>query len=164
MKIIKQLSFKNDCYQMNQKMNVKGLVLHSVGCNQSRASVFVNTWNKPNYEVAVHAVLQADGTVYQCLEWDQVGWHCAGSLNQTHIGVEMTEPDCITYVGGSTFTCSNLSEARAQVKGTYDTAVKLFAKLCKQFKLDPLKDCVILSHYEGGKRSVASKHEDPEHL
>ena len=164
MKIIKQLSIKNDCYQLNQKMNVKGLVLHSVGCSQSRASVFANTWNRPNYEVAVHAVLQADGTVYQCLEWNQIGWHAGGSLNKTHIGVEMTEPDCIRYVGGSTFTCSNLLEARKQVKGTYNTAVQLFAYLCKQFALDPLKDGVILSHYEGGKRGLASNHADPEHL
>lgn len=164
MKIIKQLSTKNDCYQLNQKMNVKGLVLHSVGCNQSRASVFANTWNQPNYEVAVHAVLQSDGTVLQCLNWNQVGWHCGGSLNQTHIGVEMTEPDCIKYVGGSTFTCSNVIEARKQVQGTYNTAVELFAYLCKQFNLDPLKDGVILSHYEGGKRGLASGHADPEHL
>ena len=164
MKIIKQLSIKNDCYQLNSKMNVKGLVLHSVGCNQSRASVFVNTWNQPNYEVAVHAVLQADGTVYQCLEWNQAGWHCAGSLNQTHIGVEMTEPDCIKYIGGSTFTCSNLTEAKNQVQGTYKTAVELFAYLCKQFNLDPLRDGVILSHYEGGQRGLASNHGDPEHL
>lgn len=164
MKIIKQLSVKNDCYQLSQKMNVKGLVLHSVGCNQSRASVFANTWNKPNYEVAVHGVLQADGTVIQCLEWNQVGWHCAGSLNQSHIGIEMTEPDCIKYIGGATFTCSNLTEARNQVKGTYNTAVELFAYLCKKFNLDPLKDGVILSHYEAGRRGLASGHEDPEHL
>ena len=164
MKIIKQLTTKNDCYQLNQKMNVKGLVLHSVGCNQSRASVFVNTWNQPNYEVAVHAVLQADGFVYQCLEWNQVGWHSGGSLNKTHIGIEMTEPDCINYVGGSNFTCSNFAQAKAQVQGAYKTAVELFAYLCKQFNLDPLKDGVILSHYEGGQRGLASSHSDPEHL
>lgn len=164
MKIIKQLSTKNNCYQLNQKMNVKGLVLHSVGCSQSRASVFANTWNQPNCEVAVHAVLQADGFVYQCLEWNQVGWHCGGSLNKSHIGIEMTEPDCITYTHGSTFTCSNLTEARKQVKGTYKTAVELFAYLCKEFKLDPLKDGVILSHNEAAQRGLASGHADPEHL
>lgn len=164
MKIVKQLITKNDCYQLNQKMNVRGLVLHSVGCNQSRASVFVNTWNQPNYEVAVHAVLQADGTVYQCLEWEQVGWHCGGSLNNSHIGIEMTEPDCITYVKGSTFICSNYTEARKQVQGTYNVAVTLFACLCKQFNFDPLKDGVILSHYEAWERGLASGHGDPEHL
>ena len=164
MKIVRQLSVKNDCYQLNQKMNVKGLVLHSVGCSQSKASVFANTWNRPNYEVAVHAVLQSDGLVYQCLEWNQVGWHCGGSLNKSHIGVEMTEPDCIKYVGGSNFTCSNFAEAKKQVKGTYNTAVELFAYLCKKFNLDPLKSGVIVSHYEGGQKGVASNHADPEHL
>ena len=47
---------------------------------------------------------------------------------------------------------------------TYDTAVQLFAHLCKQYNLDPLADGVILSHKEGHKRGIASNHSDPEHL
>jgi hypothetical protein len=42
--------------------------------------------------------------------------------------------------------------------------VELFAELCKEFKLDPLKDGVIISHSEGHKRGIASNHGDPEHL
>jgi len=40
----------------------------------------------------------------------------------------------------------------------------LFAFLCKEFQLDPLKDGVIISHREGHTRGIASGHEDPEHL
>lgn len=50
------------------------------------------------------------------------------------------------------------------MRGTYKTAVELFAMLCKQYKLDPLADGVIISHREGNKRGVASNHSDPEHL
>lgn len=173
MKITEYFSVNNDCYKSNvnkvdsryttfQSKGPRGLMLHSVGCAQPSALVFAKTWNKANYEVAVHAVLQADGTVYHCLPWNFRGWHAGGSANNTHIGVEMTEPDCIKYTGGSSFTCGNLAAAKAQVEGTYKTAVELFAYLCKEYGLDPMTD--IISHKEGHKKGVASNHGDPEHL
>lgn len=173
MKIIEYFSTNNDCYKYNvgkisaqyvnfQKNGPRGLMLHSVGCPQPNALVFAKNWNRSGASVAVHAVLQADGTVYQCLPWNYRGWHGGGSSNNTHIGVEMTEPDCIKYTHGSTFTCSDLKKARDQVAGTYKTAVELFAYLCKKYNLDPMTD--IVSHAEGHKRGIASGHADPEHL
>ena len=50
------------------------------------------------------------------------------------------------------------------MKRTYKSAVTLFAELCKMYRLDPLKDGVIISHREGAARKVASNHGDPEHL
>lgn len=82
----------------------------------------------------------------------------------THIGVEMCEPACIKYTGGSSFTCSNLEEAKAVAKRTYEAAVELFAMLCTEYSLDPTADGVIISHKEGHARGVASNHGDPEHL
>lgn len=175
MNIIKYYSVNNDCYQNNvnqadsryttfQQRGPQGLMLHSVGCSQSSAKVFADSWNRSGKEVAVHGVLQADGTVYQCLPWNYRGWHAGGEANNTHIGVEMAEPDCIRYTGGANFTCSNKAEAQAQVKGTYETAVVLFAYLCKQYNLDPTADGVIISHKEGHSRGIASNHGDPEHL
>jgi len=87
------------------------------------------------------------------LPWNHRGWHCGGSCNNTHIGVEMCEP-----------ATTDKATARAIVQRTYDNAVLLFAHLCKTYKLDPLEDGVIISHKEGGKRGVASRHSDPEHL
>ena len=102
--------------------------------------------------------------MYQTLPWNHRGWHGGGACNNTHIGVEMCEPACIKYTGGSTFTCSNMEEAKAVAKRTYEAAVELFAMLCKEFDLDPLADGVIISHVEGHKRGIASNHGDPEHL
>ena len=175
MNIIKYYSVNNDCYKNNvnqadsryttfQQRGPKGLMLHSVGCSQSSAKVFADSWNRSGKEVAVHAVLQADGTVYHCLPWNFRGWHAGGEANNTHVGVEMTEPDCIKYASGASFTCSDKAKAQVQVKGTYETAVELFAYLCKQYNLDPAADGVIISHREGNKRGVASNHGDPEHL
>ena len=169
MKIIQSILTKNPCYKAGQKITVKGLMLHSVGCNQPKASVFVNTFNDPDLEVCVHAFIDGNtGDVYQTLPWNHFGWHCYkgknGSANNTHIGVEMCEPACIKYTGGSSFTCSDLSTARAVAQRTYDTAVQLFAHLCNEYGLNPLADGVIISHKEGHSRGLASNHGDPEHL
>lgn len=175
MKIIEKFSVNNIYYKNNinkrdsrytnfQSNGPQGLMLHSVGCPQDDAEVFANTWNKSSSTIAVHAALQADGTVYQCLPWNFRGIHAGGIANNSYVGVEMTEPDCIKYVGGSRFTCSNVAKAREQVTGTYNTAVELFAYLCKMYNLDPMKDGVIISHEEGYKRGIASNHGDPTHL
>lgn len=172
MNITKAILTKNSCYTGGRKLSngVQGLMLHSIGCPQPRASVFVNSWNSPSYDSAcVHGFIDAlTGEVFQTLPWDWRGWHCGsgpnGSGNNTHIGVEMCEPANINYTGGSAFTCNDVEAARACVRRTYNSAVQLFAYLCQQYKLNPLKDGVILSHREGHARGIASNHGDPEHL
>ena len=164
MKLVESIMTQNPCYKAGRKITVKGLMLHSVGCPQPSASVFIKNWNKSTYNNAcVHGFIDAnDGTVYQTLPWNHRGWHGGGSSNNTHIGVEMCEPACIKYTSGANFTCSDLASARAAAKRTYVSAVELFAMLCKKFNLDPLKD--ICSHKEGYARGIATNHGDPEHL
>lgn len=171
MKVIESILTLNPCYTAGRKITVKGLMLHSVGCPQPSASVFVKNWNKTTYNNAcVHAFIDGNtGDVYQTLPWNHRGWHCGTgtsgqSANNTHIGVEMCEPACIKYTSGANFTCSNLTTAKAVAKRTYEAAVELFAYLCKQYGLNPLADGVIISHKEGYSRGVASNHGDPEHL
>ena len=161
---------KNPCYKANKEITVKGLMLHSVGCPQPKAKVFINQFNKSTYDRAcVHGFIDAnDGTIYQTLPWNHRGWHSGkgdkGSANNTHIGVEMCEPAYIKYTSGSSFTVTDKAKAQECVKKTYKSAVELFAYLCKAYKLNPLKDGVIISHKEGCARGIASNHGDPEHL
>ena len=166
LEIIESILTNNPCYKAGKRIKVKGLMLHSVGCPQPSAEVFVKKWNSPDASRAcVHAFIDGNnGKVYQTLPWDYRAWHCGGTANNTHIGVEMCEPACIKYTGGSTFTCSDREAAMVVVKRTYDTAVELFAYLCKQFGLDPMADGVIISHKEGHDRGLASGHQDPSHL
>ena len=169
MKLIESILTQNDCYKSGRTIAVKGLMIHSVGCNQPKASVFINSWNRSGVQKCVHGFIDGnDGVVYQTLPWNHRGWHCAsgknGSGNNTHIGVEMCEPACIKYTGGSSFTCSDLATARAVAKRTYEAAVELFAMLCVKYGLDPLADGVVISHKEGHSRGIASNHGDPEHL
>ena len=157
MKIIEAFAVKNKCYQAGAPLTPRGIMLHSVGTPQPSAAVFARSFNQyqpGGVSVCVHAFAQADGTVYQTLPWEMRGWHCGGSANSTHIGVEMTEPSA-----GMT-----RSEAAEQIAGTYRTVVELFAELCKQYELDPAQDGVIIGHAEGHRRGVASNHADPELL
>ena len=157
----------NPCFQSGRTINVRGLMLHSVGCSQPKAEVFVNSWNNPNTQVCVHAFIDANtGDIYQTLPWNYRAWHCGARANDTHIGVEMCESDYIKYTNpesGNRFTVTDKKKAVAHAKTAYGSAVELFAFLCKEFKLNPLADGVIVSHYEGYRRGIASNHGDPEH-
>ena len=160
MQIVQQFSVNNPCYQLNKRRKTAayrtfqdrgpiGIVLHSVGCAQPSAQVFAKQWGRYTAKVAVHDVLQDDGLVIQCLPWNYLGWHVGGAANQTHIGVEMTEPGPKT------------KDPKAHVAGTYNTAVELFAFLCKTQNIDPKN---IMSHREAHKRGLGSNHGDPESL
>lgn len=155
--IVEAFATKNRCYQVATPLRPQGLMLHSIGCPQPNAAAMAhryNTYQPDGQSVCVHGFIQRDGTYYQTLPYTMRAWHCGGSANSTHIGVEMTEPSA-----GMTS-----DEAAEQIAGTYRTAVELFAALCRQYGLDPAQDGVIIGHAEGHRRGVASNHADPELL
>ena len=156
---------QSGCYKAGKHITVKGLMIHSVGCPQPKADVFMKNWNRADANACVHAIVEPDGDVYQLLPWEHRGWHCGGSANNTHIGVEMTEPATIKYAGGASWTETGDGEnTKNHVLAAYKYAVELFAYLCQQFGLDPMADGIIISHSEGCKRGIASNHGDVEHL
>lgn len=167
MEIIEAYATKNRCYQMAAPLTPRGIMIHSIGCPQPNASVMAQNYNqyRPNGQsVCVHAFVQRDGTVYQTLPWTVQAWHCGGSANSTHIGIEMTEPASIVYTGGANWRDLDQAATETHVRGTYAAAVELFAQLCTQYALDPMADGVIISHAEGAARGIASAHADPTHL
>ena len=182
MNLVRSLVTRNPCYKNNvnakslydsntdkrywtfQCRGPQGAMLHSVGCAQPSAKVFIdNHWNKESQtDVCVHGVIDAnDGTVYQCLEWNYRGWHGGGSCNNTHIGIEMCESKYIQYTSGASFKILDKAKAQAECKRAYDSAVELFAMLAKEYGWDV--DSAIVSHKEGAAKGIASNHGDPEH-
>lgn len=158
----------NDCYKAGQYITPKGIMVHSTGANNPNLKRYLapndgligtntggNHWNqsKPDgQQKCVHAFIGklADGTVatYQTLPWNMRGWHCGGAANNTHIGFEMCE-DALTD--------------KDYFLKVYNEAVELCAYLCKLYNFNPLADGVIIGHYEGYQRGVASNHADPGH-
>jgi len=166
-----QLIFtKNDCYKAGKKIVPKGVFVHSTGANNPTLKRYVgpddgllgknqysNHWNQPmDRQVCVHAFIGklADGSIaaYQTLPWDMRGWHSGsgskGNGNDTHIGFEICE--------------DGLTDA-AYFRCVFNEAVELCVYLCAMYGLDPMKDGVIIGHYEGYQRGIASNHADPRH-
>ena len=158
----------NECYQVGQTITPRGIMVHSTGANNPNLRRYLapndgligenqygNHWNQyrpDGQQKCVHAFIGklANGTVatYQTLPWNMRGWHAGGSANNTHIGFEMCEDN---LTNGTYFS---------QV---YNEAVELCAYLCQMYNLNPLGDGVIIGHYEGYQRGIASNHGDPAH-
>lgn len=165
--IVEAFATKNKCYQTATPLTPHGIMLHSIGTPQPNASVMARSYNQyqpGGRSVCVHGFIQRDGTYYHTLPYTMRAWHCGGSANSTHIGIEMTEPASIVYTGGASWRDLDPAATEAHVRGTYAAAVELFAQLCTQYALDPLEDGVIISHAEGAARGIASAHADPTHL
>ena len=61
MKLVQSILTKNPCYTAGRKITVKGLMLHSVGCPQPKASVFISSWNSPSYgNACVHGFIDGN--------------------------------------------------------------------------------------------------------
>lgn len=165
--IIEAFATANKCYQAAIPLYPQGIMLHSIGVPQPNAGVMAKNYNvyQPGGQsVCVHGFIQRDGTFYHTLPYNMRAWHCGGAANNTHIGIEMTEPASIVYTGGASWRDLDQAATETHVRGTYAAAVELFAQLCEQYALDPLADGVIISHAEGAARGIASAHADPTHL
>lgn len=160
------IATQNPCYKAGRKNSQDGGMQHSVGCPQPDPKVFVEIWQKASAEVCVHAVIGKDPIVYQLLPWYLRAWHCGsgpnGSGNNTLLGVELTEPATIKYVGGANWIeIGDGSNTKAHVLATYMNAVEFWAWACKEFGFDPND---VISHHEGNVRGIASNHGDVEHI
>lgn len=162
--IIEKIGVNSNAYKKEKgRYKPRGLMAHSVGTPQPRASVFADKWGRTGSDGGIQYVLDPN-EVYHCYPDNYVGWHAGGSANATHIGVETCEPDTITYTGGASFRDNDPEKTKTYVDGVYAKAVAFFAYKCQEYGFDPLQDGVIISHDEGRRRGVASAHYDPDHL
>ena len=149
-------------YKETGRIKVRGLMLHSIGAAQTSAMSLIETYGASDFRYAgVHGFIDSEtGEFYQTLPWSQQAWH-AGDGASDYIAVEMCESDAGYYTDDFVFHPEDLKEAQRHTKTAYDTAVKLFARLCYEYELDPLQEGNIISHYEGSMMGRATKHGDP---
>ena len=170
MNLRKLIFVNNENYKTKKTNSLKGVMVHSTGANNPELRRYVgpddgklgknqynNHWNMAmDRQVCVHAFIGklADGSIatYQTLPWSHRAWHGAsgskGSVNDTHIGFEICE--------------DGLTNA-AYFGKVYQEAIELVAYLCLENSWDPMGDGVIIGHYEGYKRGIASNHGDPDY-
>lgn len=174
MHLYQQYLTNNACYKANVKHAVKGIMVHSTGVNNPWLKTYVqpddgrlgknpygNAWNvdRPGGRyVCVHAFIGKDknGNVctYQTLPWNIQSWHSG-------TGTTGKKAWAMGYIGFE--MCEDGLTDKAYFKSVYQEAVELCAYLCKKYNLNPLADGVIIGHYEGYKRGIASNHADPGH-
>lgn len=164
--IEKKFMTRNDCYQANEKMEVKGILVHSTASPGIMARDWFEMWNKSfkaketNRQVCVHAFLD-DEVIMQYLPWDHRGWHGGGTINNDHIGFEICEPAGIKYNEyGSVIVEYDVEANEKYFRKVFKNAVDLCVMLCKEFGLTEKN---IITHCEGYKLGIASNHADVMH-
>ena len=70
MNLIQNYLTESGCYKSGRHITVQGLMIHSVGCPQPKADVFMKNWNRADANACVHAIIEPDGDVYQLLSWE----------------------------------------------------------------------------------------------
>lgn len=167
MQLTEHILTKNDCWRAGRMIVPKGIMIHSPGVAQSNVNVFLRSWDQPGTAACVHAFVHCTGAV-QTLPWNWRGWH-AGipknggvSANNTHIGIEILEPDGHSYAGGvmADYDAAKNSSYFSEV---YQNAVELAAILCSRYALNPLEPGVLICHSEGYRLGIASNHADVMH-
>ena len=162
MKITENYCTKNNRYKEAKIFKPTGVVLHSVGTPQPKASALVNYWQNNPDTYATHYVLD-DTVIYHTIPDNYRCYHVGSPGNSKYIGIEMCEPKQLTYKSGARFTVSNLSEAKKHAEACYRNAVWLIAELCKKYGWDPEK--AVWTHYEITTRGMSkTDHVDPQHV
>lgn len=154
----------NQCYETGETINVKGLCWHSTGAVNPMIKRYVgpddgilgynkygNHWNQhisPKKCVHGFVGIVQDGSIatYQTLPWNMRGWHAGyganGSLNDTHIGIEI---------------CEGTTDDYEYFNRAYVEAVEVSVYLCKKFGFGAES---ITTHCEGHDAGLASNHSD----
>ena len=162
MNIVEKYCTGNNRYKAAQRYTPVGVVLHSIGTPQPKASVLWNYWQNNGSQYVVHYMVD-DTEILHCMPDNYKCWHVCSPGNDKYIGIEMGEPSQIKYTSGATFTVSDLAAAQAYCEKTYKNAVWLIAHLCKKYGWDP--DTDVHTHYEITQRRLSNTdHVDPQHL
>lgn len=171
MNIKKNFLTQNDCYKKGNKINAKGLQLHTIGTAQNSANSLASYWNQPGISACVHYCIDAEkeGTVFQFLPDNYRSWADGGFGNGNLITVELMESDYMKYTNGANFTITNKTKFIADITRAYNTAVEFFAYKCKEYGWDPQEKMSnglyrVSSHDEGRRLGLSTSHVDPSHL
>ena len=177
---------QSTCYKGTRKMEVKGVLWHSTGANNSNLkryvqpddnaankdemialigkNVYGNDWNHITHQAGLNCWIGklADGTVttIQTMPWDFKPWGCGsgnkGSCNNGWIQFEICE--------------DGLTDA-AYFKKVYEEACEITAYLCQLFGIDPngtvnvngVAVPTILCHADSHKLGLGNNHGDVNH-
>lgn len=166
-----QIITENIAYKAGIWIKPQGVFLHSLGCPGMTTEEAIKNMNigVDSTRMAVHAIIDRN-TVTVTLPIDPItkegmrNIHGGLSSNDTHLGVEMTEPDTIYYIGNSQWINLNSIKTQQHLSENYNTAVEYVAQLCQIFEWDIMNPFTIMTHKSGYEAGIATAYSDPEHI
>ena len=171
LKLEKKYMTNNPCYKRGARRTPIGIQLHTIGCAQGTAEAVRESMNRPDYEAAVNAIVDADveGHVLLTLPDWMRSWADGGYGNDNLYTFEIGESDHMRYTGGANYTVTNEEKFKADILRGYRTAVAFCAYLCQQHGWDPQAKLpsglyLISSHDEGRRAGLSTAHVDPTHV
>jgi len=139
----------NDCYAAAKKLRPCGIIIHSTAAPGVMAAGWKARWDHSGVQKCVHAFVD-DREAVQTLPWTMRAWHCGGSGNSSHIGIEMCEPKREKWLDAEYFGPA------------WQNLLELVTTLMVRFNI-PVTGDTLLSHSEAHKKGIASNHADVEH-
>lgn len=105
MEIIKKYITKNPRYKANEIKTKTGYVQHSTGTPGAMATSIINSFNSASAQAEAHGIIDNTG-IYQLLPHNIRAWHVGGSANNTHVGVEVCEPQDTRFLDTNWYNLS----------------------------------------------------------
>lgn len=81
----------SDCYKAGRTITPKGIMVHSTATPGADAQTIRSAWDRSGAEAAVHYIIDDQRTL-QTLPDTCRAWHCGGAANNTHLSMEICEP------------------------------------------------------------------------
>ena len=81
----------SDCYKAGRTITPKGIMVHSTATPGADAQTIRSAWDRSGAEAAVHYTIDDQRTL-QTLPDTCRAWHCGGAANNTHLSMEICEP------------------------------------------------------------------------
>ena len=115
-------------YGYTGELDVKGLMLHSIGVAITSAQQQADVFGAPDFwDAGIHGFIDSEtGVVLHTLPWTQVAWHCGyENGNGSYIGVEMCESDAGYYTDTFKFVVEDEEKAKEHCRTAYYSAVSI---------------------------------------
>lgn len=156
--ITPKLLYKNRCYTSPKALIPKGIVLHSCGFDAKSPDTLFRIWNTHKASASVHYVVK-ENKVTRFLPDNYRAWGSGGSINGTHIQIELIETPGIKYHRGRIVNY-NAVEHEEYFNSTLKTTLFLCLYLKNLWKF-AISD--IIDHAEAHRIGKASNHRDITH-
>lgn len=152
------------------EQKVNGIILHSSNFPFPKANTYVKEFNDYNFYSSIHGYIEPGNFIEMvpCFEKSGEAKRCyhigigpKGSYNYSRLGLSMTEPSTIRYLGNGDFIDKKESNTKSFLHDIIETAAEVCADLCI-FHHIPVEN--IQTHHGAYLEGMGSNGPDPDHL